>query len=63
MSSPFLRSISDHLRARQYSKRTEEGYLYWIRNYIRFHQNMHPEVMGEADIVAYLEYLALQRNV
>lgn len=55
--------MSDHLRARQYSKRTEEGYLYWIRQYIRFHRNQHPETLGETQIVAFLEYLALQRNV
>ncbi|MCX2983107.1 integron integrase [Halieaceae bacterium IMCC14734] len=63
MKSPFLASVRDHLRARHYSKRTEQGYLYWIRNYIRFHNNRHPQDLNEADIVAYLEYLALTRKV
>lgn len=63
MKSPFLRSVRDHIRARNYSKRTEQGYLYWIRNYIRFHRNRHPQDLGDADIVAYLEYLALTRKV
>ena len=63
MKSPFLASVRDHLRARHYSKRTEQGYLYWIRNYIRFHNNRHPQDLDEADIVAYLEYLALTRKV
>jgi integron integrase len=63
MTSPFLREVSDHLRARQYSKRTEETYIYWMRQYIRFHQYQHPRNLVDADIVAFLEYLALKRKV
>ncbi len=63
MRSPFLRQVRDHLRARQYSKRTEETYLYWIRQFIRFHDRRHPEELGGRDIVAFLEYLALKRKV
>jgi integron integrase len=63
MASAFLQSVRDHLRARHYSKRTEDGYLYWIRYYIRFHRYRHPEELGELEISAFLEFLALQRNV
>jgi integron integrase len=55
--------VRDHLRARQYSKRTEQTYIYWIIDYIRFHKMRHPAALNESDIVAYLEYLALHRNV
>ncbi|WP_272423988.1 phage integrase N-terminal SAM-like domain-containing protein [Polyangium jinanense] len=32
------------LRRRHYSRRTEEAYLYWIRQFIRFHHM--PELSG-----------------
>lgn len=35
MSSPFIQAIRDHLRARNYSKRTENAYVYWILSYNR----------------------------
>ncbi len=35
MSSLFLQQVRNHLRARQYSKRTEDTYIYWIGQYIR----------------------------
>jgi integron integrase len=63
MKSPFLREIREHLRARQYSKRTEDTYIYWIRQYIRFHKLKHPDDLGDADIVAFLGYLAVKRQV
>ncbi len=62
MARPFIQSIRDHLHARQYSKRTEQTYIYWIADYIRFHKMRHPAELNETDIVAYLEYLALHRN-
>jgi integrase len=63
MKSPFLRGIREHLRARQYSKRTEDTYIYWIRQYIRFHKLKHPDDLGDTDIVAFLGYLAVKRQV
>lgn len=63
MPSAFLQSIRDHLRARNYSKRTEEAYVYWIRYYIRFHHNVHPDTLDTKGIVSFLEYLAVKRNV
>lgn len=63
MSSAFLREASNFLRARQDSKRTEESYLYWIRQYIRFHDRRHPRDLGAREIVAFLEYPAVKRHV
>ncbi len=63
MKSQFLTEVSNHLRARQYSKRTEDTYIYWIRAYIRFHNYRHPKDMRAREITAFLEYLALKRNV
>lgn len=63
MKSPFLRSVSEVLRKKYYAKRTEETYLTWITSYIRYHKMRHPNEMGSAEIAAYLDHLALQKNV
>lgn len=63
MASPFIESIRTHLRARNYSKRTEQTYVYWICYYIRFHRKAHPAELDAAHIVRFLEFLAVQRNV
>ncbi|MBB3045889.1 integron integrase [Litorivivens lipolytica] len=63
MASAFLESVRQHMRARNYAKRTEQTYLYWIVYYIRFHKMEHPKNLDETAIVQFLEYLAVQRNV
>ncbi len=55
--------IRDTIRARHFSKRTERTYLYWIRQFIRFHAMQHPEHMGESEVAAFLTHLAVQKNV
>lgn len=57
-----LKQVSDHLRARDYSKRTERTYIHWIHEYLRFHKR-EPASLTPADITAYLEHLALAKNV
>ncbi len=61
--SPFLTSVSNAIRLKHYSIRTEQAYLYWVRQYIRFHQNKHPKDLCEEHITQFLSYLALERNV
>ncbi len=51
------------MRLRGYALRTEKSYLYWIVQYIRFHQSKHPTSLGVADVEAFLSHLANQRNV
>lgn len=63
MASNFVRSLREHLRARNYTKRTEKTYAYWAVQYIRFHNMEHPQELGVDDVRAFLEYLALTRNV
>ncbi|MCP4595326.1 integron integrase [Neptuniibacter sp.] len=63
MSSPFMQAIREHLRARHYSKRTEQTYIYWILGYIRFHNRAHPSNLSADHIVQYLEHLAITQKV
>ena len=48
--SPFLKSISDHMRTRGYSKRTIETYTDWIKHFILFCDKQHPDRLSEADV-------------
>jgi integron integrase len=54
----LLAQVRDLLRARHYSPRTEKAYIGWIRRFIRFHGNRHPDTMAETEIGAFLSSLA-----
>jgi integron integrase len=62
-SPRLLDRVRQHLRVRHYSIRTERAYVDWIKRFILFHGKRHPSEMGEAEISAFLTYLAADRNV
>lgn len=51
------------MRVKRYSPRTEKTYCYWIRYFIRFHGIRHPASMGCPEVRAFLEHLAVERQV
>jgi integron integrase len=61
--SPFMQALYEYMLVRHYSKRTIDGYLYWIRYYIRFHHKRHPQDMRKEEVIEFLTFLAVQRNV
>ncbi len=61
--SQLMNDLRTALRARHYSRRTEQAYCLWVRRYIRFHGLRHPREMGEAEINAFLTHLATEREV
>jgi len=61
--SKLLGEMRDIIRRKHYSIRTEQAYLDWARRYILFHGKTHPNEMGEAEIAAFLNHLAVARNV
>ena len=61
--SPFLQSIADYMRARNYSKRTIQSYCYWIKYFIVFSGKQHPEKLGPVDVERFLTWLAVERDV
>ena len=63
MAKKLLDQMSDAIRTRHYSYRTEETYLDWARRFILFHQKRHPQEMGAPEIQAFIAHLATQRNV
>ncbi len=63
MASKFLEEVRAGLRARGYAISTEKTYLLWIRRFIRFCENEHPENVDVQKIVDYLSHLATHWNV
>lgn len=61
--SPFLEQVRETIRVRHYSIRTERTYIEWTRRFILFHRKRHPKEMGEAEVAAFLTYLAVDRKV
>lgn len=61
--SPFLNSIAEFMLVRRYSKRTIKSYITWIKAFINFNQQRHPETLGMQEIEAFLTYLAVKRTV
>lgn len=55
--------IREVLRFRHYSLRTEDCYVGWYRQFVKFHQLRHPREMGKAEIEAFLTHLAVNRRV
>ncbi len=51
------------IRARHYSPRTEQAYCLWVRRFVAFHGGVHPADLAEAEINAYVTYLAVDRDV
>lgn len=59
----LLDRVRSVIRIRHYSRRTEQAYVYWIRQFILFHNKRHPLEMGKAEVESYLTWLAEKRNV
>ena len=59
----LLDRVREAIRLRHYSYRTEQQYVSWILRFIRFHGLRHPETLGGPEVEAFLNHLAMQRNV
>jgi integron integrase len=51
------------MSVRRYGKRTIKSYLYWIHYFIVFSDKRHPLEMGVPEVVRFLTYLSVERNV
>jgi len=59
----LLDQVSEALRTKHYSYRTEQTYIDWIKRYIIFHKKQHPKDLGVDEIRAFIAYLATDRKV
>jgi len=59
----LLEQVRAEIRARHYSRRTEDAYVHWIRRFIVFHGRRHPRELRAPEISAFLTWLAVERHV
>jgi integrase len=59
----LLSRVSDTIRVKHYSIRTEQAYCDWIRRFVVFHGKRHPAGLGAQEVEAFLTSLAVQGRV
>ena len=59
----LLDRVHQVARLRHLSHRTESAYVQWIRRFILFHDKRHPRDMGTEQVIAFLNWLATERDV
>ncbi len=59
----LLEVVRLRIRARHYSLRTEKAYVFWIRRFVRFHNNRHPRDLGAPEVESFLTHLAVDARV
>lgn len=60
---PLIEKLKTEIRNRHYSIRTEQAYAEWTRRFIAFHRYQDPQALDAAKVKAYLDYLAVRRDV
>ena len=59
----LLAAVRERLRYMHYSLRTEEAYVYWVRNFVLWVGRRHPRELGVVEVEAFLVMLANERRV
>lgn len=59
----LLDQYRDAIQTKQYSPRTSETYVQWVRDYILYHNKRHPKEMAEVEINQFITHLVTERNV
>jgi integron integrase len=59
----LIEALRERLRYMHYSLRTEEAYVYWVRNFVHWAGMRHPRDLGTVEVQGYLSMLANERNV
>jgi integron integrase len=67
-TSGLMQTVRERLRVLHYSKRTEQSYVLWIEQFLRFTRRahgdwVHPSQIGGDDVNAFLSHLAVERRV
>ncbi len=59
----ILKQLLMVIRQRGYSIRTEQTYESWVSRFIAYNNNRNPLTLKANDVVSFLQYLAVRRNV
>jgi len=62
-TAPAKPKLLEKVRLRHYSPHTEDAYIYWIKQFIFFHDKQHPRELKEKDIEKFLTHLAVNKHV
>ena len=62
-SPKLLDRVRAKMRARHYSRRTEDAYVGWIRDFILYNGKGYPKQLGRKEVEGYLSHLAVGKNV
>src|SRR4051794_17212779 len=57
------RALIARIRLKNYSIRTEQAYVHWLRAYMRFHHDRDVHALDARAVASYLNHLALERDV
>lgn len=55
-SKGLLDHVRDTIRRKQYSIRTEDAHVRWIKRFILYHNKRHPRQMGAPEIENFLKW-------
>jgi len=58
----LLEQVRRAILSRNYSIRTEESYVYWIKQFIFFHNKQHPRLLDKHHVGKFLSHLAVDRK-
>ncbi len=59
----LLDQYHEAIQVKQYSPRTAETYIQWVREYILYHNKRHPKEMGVNEINQFITYLVVERKI
>lgn len=59
----LLEVVRERIRAKHFSRRTEQSYTSWINRFVHFHHKKHPRDMGAPEVEAFLTDLAVNGKV
>lgn len=62
-SGKLLEQVSEVMLYYHYSKRSEESYRRWIKQFILFNDKRHPSELEKPEIEQFLSHLAVNRKV
>ena len=58
-----IQALRTRIRTKHQSIRTEQSYVGWVSRFIAFHKMKDPQDMGDLEVVRFLEFLAVDRQV
>jgi len=49
--SKLLTLVREEIRRKNYSYRTEQSYVSWIKRFVKFHRLQHPKKLGNTHVL------------